>query len=184
MSGCWRALFFFLGPRPQAGQGDGRHYFSGSRQYRSTLIRHSWENSLTQPLLEGMEGITEVPWGPAAHQIIHAVLISVTYGTLSQDLGWSIGQSTISPPQRLLLWKLARKLGWEKEEWKNRGARVTMRRAKRTEASLLTFFISQPPPCTLNFPSPQALRAFFYLSQFPFPSLNERSLCGGESSIN
>lgn len=58
MSGCWRALFFFLGPSPRAGEGDGRHFFSGSQQYRSTLIHHTWENSLTQPLLEGMEGIT------------------------------------------------------------------------------------------------------------------------------
>lgn len=58
MSGCWRALFFFLGPSPRAGEGDSRHSFSGSQQYRSTLIHHTWENSLTQPLLEGMEGIT------------------------------------------------------------------------------------------------------------------------------
>ena len=57
MSGCWRALFFFLGPSPRAGQGDRRSFFSGSRQYRSTLIHHTWENNLTQPLLEGMEGI-------------------------------------------------------------------------------------------------------------------------------
>jgi len=67
MSGCWRALFFFLGPSPRAGQGDGRHFFSGSQQYRSTLIHHTWENSLTQPLLEGMEGITE-SLEPAIHE--------------------------------------------------------------------------------------------------------------------
>ena len=67
MSGCWRALFFFLAPRPQAGQGDGWHFFSGSQQYRPTRIHHTWENNLTQPLLEGMEGITE-SLEPAIHE--------------------------------------------------------------------------------------------------------------------
>ena len=67
MSGCWRALFFFLGPSPRAGQGDGWHFFSGSQQYRSSRIHHIWENSLTQPLLEGMEGTTE-SLEPAIHQ--------------------------------------------------------------------------------------------------------------------
>ena len=67
MSGCWRALFFFLAPRPRAGQGDGWHFFSGSQQYRPTRIHHTWENNLTQPLLEGMEGITE-SLEPAIHE--------------------------------------------------------------------------------------------------------------------
>ena len=59
MSGCWQALCFCLGPSPPVpGQGEGRHFFSRSRQYRSTLIHHTWETNLTQPLLEGMEGIT------------------------------------------------------------------------------------------------------------------------------
>lgn len=58
MSGCWRALFFFLGPSPRAGQGDGWHFLSGSQQYRSSRIHHTWENSLTRPLLEGMEDET------------------------------------------------------------------------------------------------------------------------------
>ncbi|KAJ7340221.1 hypothetical protein OS493_002953 [Desmophyllum pertusum] len=72
MSGCWQALFFCVGPRRdgqgdsfpagrhiharpynEQGQGDGRHFFSRSRQYRS--IHHTWETNLTQPLLEGME---------------------------------------------------------------------------------------------------------------------------------
>lgn len=56
MSGCWQALCFCLGPRPHNSQGDSRSFFSGSRQYRSALNRHSWENNLTQPLLRYTEG--------------------------------------------------------------------------------------------------------------------------------
>ena len=53
VSGCWRALFSLLGPTSQAGQ--GWPFFSSSRQYRSTHL--TWENNLTQPLLEDIEGI-------------------------------------------------------------------------------------------------------------------------------
>ena len=57
MNGCWQALCFFLGPSLRAGQGEDRHFFSRTRQYRSTSNHHSWESNLTQPLLEGLQGI-------------------------------------------------------------------------------------------------------------------------------
>ena len=53
VSGCWRALFSLLGASSQPGQ--GWPFFSSSRQYRSTHL--TWDNNLTQPLLEGIEGI-------------------------------------------------------------------------------------------------------------------------------
>ena len=46
MSGCWRALYFLLGPRTSA-YGDRR---SGSKAYR--LLNPVWESNLTEPLLD------------------------------------------------------------------------------------------------------------------------------------
>lgn len=57
MNGCWQALCFFLGPSLRAGQGEDRHFFTRTRQYRSTSNHHSWESNLTQPLLGGLQGI-------------------------------------------------------------------------------------------------------------------------------
>lgn len=60
MNGCWQALCFFLGPSLRAGQGEDRHFFTRTRQYRSTSNHHSWESNLTQPLLEGLQDDTLV----------------------------------------------------------------------------------------------------------------------------
>lgn len=113
MSGCWRALFFFLGPSPRAGQGDGWHFFSGSQQYRSSRIHHTWENSLAQPLLEGMEGITE-SLEPAIHQnnpvLLYAQFTEIMHTSNDHEGANSIGSIVsyhgvyyISPRKVLLL---------------------------------------------------------------------------------
>lgn len=60
MSGCWQALCFFLGPSFKAGRGEDWHFFSRSRQYRSTSNHLLWESNLTQPLLEDMQDETSL----------------------------------------------------------------------------------------------------------------------------
>lgn len=113
MSGCWRALFFFLGPSPRAGQVDGWHFLSGSQQYRSSRIHHTWENSLTRPLLEGMEGITE-SLEPAIHQnnpvLLYAQFTEIMHTSNDREGANSIGSIVsyhgvyyISPRKVLLL---------------------------------------------------------------------------------
>ena len=71
MSGCWQALCFFLGPSFKAGRGEDWHFFSRSRQYRSTSNHLLWESNLTQPLLEDMQGITALAISPFLTYLKH-----------------------------------------------------------------------------------------------------------------